>query len=71
MGTALLDGTKRTALREPVPLRIIGDPVDDGRFLLCRDTLIWVADALQNVVHILGDAENTGPRLRNCAFSNF
>jgi hypothetical protein len=58
VGTALLWGPEWAALREPVSLSIVFNPVGDGALLCIRDALVGVTDTLENVVLVLGDSEN-------------
>lgn len=59
VGTTLLRGSQGTALGEPVSLGVILDPIGDGSLLLRGDALVGVADALEDVVDVLGDSEDT------------
>jgi hypothetical protein len=70
ISTTLLRWPQWTALGEPVTLGILGDPVNDSSLLLRRDALIRVADTLQDIVGILGDAEHTRTWLRYCSKSS-
>lgn len=60
VGSALFGGSQRTSLGKPVTVGIVRDPVDNGLLLLSRDALIGVADALEDVVDILGHPEDAG-----------
>ena len=61
--TPLFWWAKRPPLGEPITVRILGNPINDGLLLLRRHALVGVADALKDVVDILRNPENTRPRL--------
>ena len=63
ISTTLAGGTERATLRKPVAMGVIGDPVDDGLLLLGRDALIRMTNALEDVVNVLGNPEDTRSRL--------
>lgn len=65
IGSAFFRLAQRPTLREPVSIRILGDPVYDLRLLFVGDTLLGKTDSLQDIVHVLCDPEDAGPRLRN------
>lgn len=67
IGTAFRSRPKRAALRKPVTLGILGDPVKNGLLLLGGNALIRVADSLQDIVDVLGDSEDTRPRFGDCS----
>lgn len=66
VGTTLLRGAERTTLGEPVSVGVVLNPVGDGGLLRVRDSLVGVADTLEDVVLVLGDSENTRSGLGNC-----
>ena len=65
IGAAILRRAEGPTRGEPVPIGIVGNPVDDGLLLFRGDALIGVADTLKNVVDVLGDSEDAGSRLRH------
>lgn len=56
--TAILRGTQRSTLGQPVSLGIVLNPVGDSSLLRVRNALVRVTDTLENVVLILRDSEN-------------
>lgn len=66
VGTTLLRGAEGTTLGEPVSFGVVLNPVGDGGLLGVRDSLVRVANTLENVVLVLGDSENTRSGLGNC-----
>lgn len=68
IGTTLAGGSERTALRKPVAVGVIGDPINDGFLFVGGNALVGVANSLEDVVDVLGDTENARPRLGHCGW---
>lgn len=58
MGTSLFWGTERATFGKPVAAGVVLNPVGDSSLLIGGNALIGMADALKDVVDVLGDAEN-------------
>ena len=67
VSTTLFRGAQGATLGEPVSVGILGNPVNNGLLLFGRNSLVGVADSLEDVVDVLGDTENTRSRLRHCS----
>lgn len=63
ISTALFRPTQRPTVGKPVTLRIVGNPVNDGRLFCVRDMLVLTSNALQDIMDILGNTENSPSRL--------
>lgn len=66
MGTAFLGRPERATFRQPIPVGILSNPIDDGLLLLRGDALVGMAYTLEDVVDVLGDSEDSRSRFGNC-----
>lgn len=58
IGTALFWWTQWPAVGKPVSMCILHDPIHDAFLLFIRDSLVWLADTLQDVVDVLCSPEH-------------
>src|SRR5689334_20021531 len=62
IGTAFVWSAQWAAIREPVTIGVVANPVDDCILCFCRDVLALRVHTLKRIVDVFGDAEDTRMR---------